>query len=67
MPFDPKVGGTVYAGRDGTLILEAENTAMLGNWSKVNVDGERGVLWDGDRSNYRSAEDSETLTYRFTV
>ena len=67
MPFDPEVGGQVYSGQNGTLILEAETTAMRGAWSKVNVDGEASILWNSDRSNYRSVEESETLRYTFQV
>jgi len=67
MPFDPSVGGEVYSGTGGTLILEAENTDLQGDWSRVTVDGEQSILWDSDKSNYGQVDPAETVKFTFMV
>lgn len=57
----------VYAGQNGTVVLEAESAKLQGEWASRTVDGEKGVLWDADRSNYGTVDPDEKLTYTFAT
>ena len=57
----------IFAGTGGTLIIEAESATPVGHWETARMDGEDVLLWDHTQSYYGSVQDSEKLTYGFTV
>ncbi|MEM6638068.1 MAG: hypothetical protein AAF667_19525 [Pseudomonadota bacterium] len=61
------VDTTMFTGKDGLLVFEAESAKTEGYWTKTNVDGERVMLWNAPKSNYGKVDEDETLSYDFTT
>lgn len=58
---------TVFFAAEGQLVLEADSGAASGNWSRVSVDGEQGMLWNADGNSYQSPRDGEELSFDFVI
>ncbi|MEM8808551.1 MAG: malectin domain-containing carbohydrate-binding protein, partial [Cyanobacteria bacterium P01_G01_bin.38] len=56
---------SVFLGKNGQIVLEAESAAPTGDWKKVTVQGETSLLWDAPQSSYGKLPSGQTLSYQF--
>jgi len=54
----------VYQMQEGRLILEAESSALEGNWERISVAGRTAALYDGPNS-FSQKPEGQTLSYDF--
>ncbi|MEO1401211.1 MAG: hypothetical protein AAFV72_08110 [Cyanobacteria bacterium J06635_1] len=58
---------SVFLGKNGQIVLEAESSAPTGDWKKVTVQGEASLLWDAPQSSYGKAPSGQTLSYQLAT
>ncbi|MEL7226830.1 MAG: hypothetical protein AAGL17_18835, partial [Cyanobacteria bacterium J06576_12] len=57
---------TVYLGKNGDIVLEAENTHLQGNWKTTKLNGRNAIVYDGPNS-FRKPQNAQTLKYTFAT
>ncbi|MEO0456143.1 MAG: malectin domain-containing carbohydrate-binding protein [Cyanobacteria bacterium P01_A01_bin.114] len=65
MDMQTPKANSLFLGKNGQIILEAESATPTGDWKQVTVQGETSLLWDASQSSYGKVPTGQTLSYQF--